>query len=271
MNRSTAIAVSSAAGALMLGLVVSPAATATDSPPIAPTPIASPSTTTMPAARDSSTASAGRSPADASLAATPRAKKARWMGPALNRLPANNTFTCREQPQPLFPIPSYVNTCTWIGIGTMAGNALDGYLIPRGGGTVTTVQIKVGPVTGRMQLVVVRAMRKDKELNSACCFYRARSKVFTPRPNSIHSVRVNFRMEHSMNKTTKIWNFDSLGLSVLDGGVPMPAYVTGSAGGYNDPGVAGFYPHIGGDRESRADGIGISGYQMLMRAQYIPN
>lgn len=202
---------------------------------------------------------------------TTRAKKARWMGPSLRALPANNAFTCTQQPRPLFPIPSLTETCTWVGIGTQAGNGLDGYLIPKGGGVVKTVQIKVGPVTGPMQLVVLRAMRQQDKLESSCCFYRARSQVFTPKANSITTIRVNLRMEHSYNKSSRIWNYDSLGLSVLDPRVPMPAYATGSAGGYYDPGVAGFYPNVSGKEEIRVDGIGISGYQMLMRAKYIPN
>lgn len=201
----------------------------------------------------------------------PRARRARWMGPALTSLPANNPYTCRELPQGYFPIPSGASSCTWIGIGTLAGNGLDGYLIPKGGGVVRRVQIKVGPVTGRMQLVVVRAMRKDNELNGACCFYRARSKVFVPKPNSITTIRVRFPMEHALNPSSKIWNFDSLGLSVLDADVPFPALATGSSGGPRDPGVAAFYPHISGGREIRVDGRGLSGFQVLMRAQYVPN
>ena len=198
-------------------------------------------------------------------------KKAKWMGPSLKRLVANNPYTCREQPRGIFTIPSLAQTCTWIGIGTQAGNGLDGYLIPKGGGTVKAVQIKVGNVTGPMQLVVVRAMREQDKLDGACCFYRARSKVFTPKRNSITTIRVSFKMEHSYNPSSKIWSYDNIGLSVLDGNTPMPAYFTGSAGGYRDPGVAGFYPHFSGGRESRVDGIGISGYQMLMRVRYVPN
>ena len=135
---------------------------------------------------------------------------------------------------------------------------------------VTSVQVKVGPVTGRMQLVVVRAMRQKNRLDAACCFYRARSQIFTPKANAITTVKVNLVMEHSLNKSSNTWNFDSLGLSVLDGNVPMPAFATGSAGGPRDPGVAGFYPRISGGREIRVDGGGISGYQVLIRARYTP-
>ena len=109
-------------------------------------------------------------------------------------------------------------------------------LEPPGTGTVTQVSVFVGPVTGPMEVVVMRALYENTftpgHPNDACCFPVARSQVFTPAANTITTIPVNLPVKEDPTPppedTTTIADFDTLGLAVLAPRVPIPLYYTGN-------------------------------------------
>lgn len=181
-----------------------------------------------------------------------------------------------------------VSTCTWIAAGRNGGQA-ENSLVPSGVGTVTNVRVKVGPITGPMQVVVLRAIRSalgpvdpmgfdpmgnpvpGPGVNVACCAEVGRSGVFTPAPNAITNVAVNLPVKADIvpNPITLAYDFDLLGLSVLAPGVPVPVHDTGNYQDITGPASAIYFPAIGPQQE-RADTFGTVGYQLLMQADWVP-
>lgn len=107
---------------------------------------------------------------------------------------------------------------------------------PAGRGFVNTVRVKVGPITGPMQIVVEQALRKDNPSDPghptyACCQAVGASQVFTPAANTTTSVRVNLpvRQDIAPDPKTGIYTDRHLALSVLAGNVPVPAAFTSPA------------------------------------------
>jgi hypothetical protein len=200
-------------------------------------------------------------------------------GANLNR-PVNYRFDCGVGPgvgafgeQILYP--SNVGNCTWLAIGTNFGQA-EGLLVPNGVGTITQVRIKVGPITGPMQVVILRALRKvavdPSGENAFCCFEMARSTPFTPNANAINTVATNLPVLAEIGPApgADMIAFDAVALSVLQAGVPVPAHDTGVYNEISGPSALLFFPAFrpGGER---ADGFGTSGYQLLMEATWVPN
>jgi hypothetical protein len=199
-------------------------------------------------------------------------------GANLNR-PVNYGFDCGVGPgvgafgeQVLYP--TNVGDCTWLGIGTNGGQQ-ESLLAPIGVGTVTGVRIKVGAITGPMQVVVLRALRRvavdPTGANAACCFEMGRSAVFTPTPNAVNTVAVNLSVLAEIGPApgSTLIAFDALGLSVLAPGVPIPVHDTGVYTDLAGPSALLFFPAFRPGAE-RADGFGTSGYQLLMDALWVP-
>jgi hypothetical protein len=100
--------------------------------------------------------------------------------------------------------------------------------------TVTQVRVAVGATTGPMQVVVLRALYRNTTTpgkpNDAC-FPVAASQVFTPQAGAVTTVPVELQLREdptpATDDTTTIADFDSLGLAVLEPGVPVPMYYTG--------------------------------------------
>jgi hypothetical protein len=98
-----------------------------------------------------------------------------------------------------------------------------------GEGIVSNVRVRVGPVTGPMQIVLEEALRKDNPLEPgrptyACCSLLAASPIFTPAANAITTVPVNFRVQQSRTPEPSGFYVDQhLALSVLSPTVPIPA------------------------------------------------
>ena len=150
---------------------------------------------------------------------------------------------CTTYPNPflnvLLPLPGATGSCIWAHVPTPAELQAAGgrniSLEPPGTGTVTQVQVAVGPATGPMQVVVMRALYQNTitpgRPNDACCFPVARSQVFTPTANQITTVAVNLPVTEDATPPpediTTIADFDTLGLAVLQPGVPVPLYYTG--------------------------------------------
>jgi hypothetical protein len=201
-------------------------------------------------------------------------------GANLNR-PVNYRFDCGVGPgvgafgeQVLYP--TNVGNCTWLAIGTNFGQS-EGLLVPNGMGTITSVRIKVGPITGPMQVVVLNALRADPmgdppdPSDTSCCFEKARSTPFTPPANAISTIAVNLAVNADITPQpgSNFFSFDALALSVLAPGVPIPAHDTGIYNDISGPSALLFFPAFrpGG---TRADGFGTSGYQLLMEATWVP-
>jgi hypothetical protein len=140
-----------------------------------------------------------------------------------------------------YPLTPVTGSYMWIHVPTPADvQAFGGRnisLTPPGTGTVTQVQVAVGPVTGPMQVVVMRALYENTVTpgrpNDACCFPVAASQPFTPAANTITTVPVNLPVREDATPPpediTTIADFDTLGLAVLETGAPIPLYASGNA------------------------------------------
>lgn len=147
--------------------------------------------------------------------------------------------------QPLtFPDPTGTrpaSSCIWAHVPTpaefQAAHGRNISLAPPGTGTVTQVHVAVGPRTGPMQVVVMRALYSNTATpgrpNDACCFPTARTQTFVPRANAITTADVNLPVKEDAtppaDDITTIADFDTIALAVLRPGVPVPLYYTGDA------------------------------------------
>jgi hypothetical protein len=183
----------------------------------------------------------------AALALWPAAASAVPFGLPLGTAPftgsPGNPYDCNVVYEPFVgptPMPGATGSCIWIHVPTPADVQAFGNrnisLEPPGTGTVTQVRVAVGPVTGRMQVVVMRALYENTTTpgrpNDACCFPVAASQPFTPGANTISTISVNLPVKEDATPPpediTTIADFDTLGLAVLEPGVPVPMYYTGN-------------------------------------------
>ncbi len=197
------------------------------------------------------------------LGAVPASAAAVTFGANLAR-PADSAFTCTNVPSNLFLQPL---TCTGQSINPATGEST---FPPVGEGIVSAVRIRVGPVTGPMQIVAERAIRQDNPFeagkpNYACCSVLAMSQVFTPAANAITTVPVNFRVRQDITPDVNGYYVgDHLALSVLSPNVPIPAAI--------DPGSSYslWFPAWQAPGEQRAGPAGNSGLMILMNADWDP-
>lgn len=149
-------------------------------------------------------------------------------GTDLGRAP-DNTTACN---QILFlnPIP----TCSTTSNDPTTGEQLRP---PVGRGIVTVVRVRVGPVTGPMQVVVQQALRADNPVEPgkptyACCQAIRVSQVFTPAANATTTVRVNLpiRQDLAPDPVSGLYTDQHLALSVLAPNVPIPAASSPNSG-----------------------------------------
>lgn len=201
-------------------------------------------------------------------------------GADLNR-PANNLFGCETGgivPSPFAPgqlitTPSGQTSCTWTANGRI-GDFAGTLAVPRSG-IVTQVRIRVGPVTGPMRVVSYSALNRfpvPTNQPPACCQIRGQSQVFTPRPNGITTVNVNLPVvtERVPPPGGNIIRADSIGLSVLAPGVPVPAHNTGNFDALRGAPVGGvWFPQAIAGQERLAP-AGLVGFQVLMNAELLP-
>jgi hypothetical protein len=161
-------------------------------------------------------------------AAVPSPSSAVTFGTDLSRVP-DNTTACNEI---LFfnPIP----TCSTTSNDPTTGEQLRP---PVGRGIVTTVRVKVGPVTGPMQVVVQQALRADNPSSPgnptyACCQAIRTSQVFTPAANATTTVKVNLpiRQDLAPDPASGLYTDQHLALSVLAANVPIPAASSPNSG-----------------------------------------
>jgi hypothetical protein len=197
------------------------------------------------------------------------------VGANLNR-PANAPYTCQILPSvgpfgERFFLPSGVTTCTYVAVGAL-GNMSEVAQTPFGGGLVTQVAVRAGPVVGPMQATVSRAVRSTVPgVGFACCFYAGSSQVFTPGANAVTRVAVRLPVRADIDPQVGE-TVDYLGITVLAPNVPIPANEIGNPGNIANPGAIGFFPHLQ-PRDAisgRVDGAGIGGVQPLLSAEIQP-
>lgn len=219
------------------------------------------------------------------LAALAHRADAVVFGADLEQRPPNNPLGCEVAGVLEFPPGSgsllltgspFPSSCTW----TAHGRAPDfaETLTTPVSGTVRQVQVRVGTVTGPMQVVVYSSLAVYDPNDStrppavACCQVRALSQVFTPTPNAITTVDVNLPVVAQLTPPpgTNIAQNDSLGLSVLAAGVPVPAHHTGVYDALAGAPIGGIYTRALGPGEERTAPAGLAGFQLLLRADVTP-
>jgi hypothetical protein len=217
------------------------------------------------------------------LLCVPTAASAVTFGADLNQ-PANNPITCADGwPNQLYPLykfgePFYnagSNSCMW------TGSSAAQTLYAPSSGTVTAVRVKVGPVSGQMQIVVVRTLYRNTfepgKPELACCVIERYGPALTPQANAVTTVPTSLPMIEEPTPpptdTTTIAADDLLALEVLEPNVPVPAYTaTAGASEAAIPDFAWFpAPSAAGVPAPSSNVVSyngdFSGYQVLMNAE----
>jgi len=149
---------------------------------------------------------------------------------------ANDPAVCGEGFYPtLIPSPS----CTWA-----SGSPGASFYAPASG-TVTAVRVRVGSVSGPMQVVVMRSIYQNRAGDPehpyfTCCFVESYGPIFQPGAGTVTTVASSLAVTEqptppSSDVTTKAIG-DFLAISVLAPGVPLPAFIDEQSSD------AGFYP-----------------------------
>jgi hypothetical protein len=196
-------------------------------------------------------------------------------------LPANVPFDCTVLPVPnalgngYVALPSPAPTCTWMATGTINQPGAGTFLVPSGG-VVTQVRVRVGPVTGPMQVIVLRAFRDVNEVSfPVCCTEVGRTPPFTPTPNAITTIATALAVRRDVvpDPVNNTLTFDSLALSVLAPNVPIPAFDTGAhdPANFDAPQALVYHPAVGPGQEAFARSSGVGGFQVLMDADVAPS
>jgi hypothetical protein len=166
-------------------------------------------------------------------------------GADLNQ-PANNTHTCGEGVPPLYLSGVGSPSCLWF-----SGSTTVSFYAPLSG-TVTAIRVRVGPVTGPMQVVVMRSLYQNNPYEPghpyfACCFVERYGPEFVPQASAVTTLPVNLPMTEEPTPppqdTTTNAAGDFLALSVLSPSVPVPMFLGGqsiSSGTYPSPTAPSF-------------------------------
>jgi hypothetical protein len=196
-------------------------------------------------------------------------------------LPANVPFDCTVLPVPNafgtgdVVLPSRAPTCTWMASGTVNQPSAGSFLAPVAG-TVTQVRVRVGPATGPMQVVVLRAFRDaNSTAVPVCCIEVGRTPPFAPAPNAVTTLQTALAVRKDVlpDPVNNSLTFDSLALSVLAPNVPIPAFDSGihDPGNFNSPSALAFHPAVGPGQEAFATSSGVGGFQVLLDADVTPS
>ncbi len=196
-------------------------------------------------------------------------------------LPANVPFDCTVLPVPnalgngYVGLPSPAPTCTWMATGTINQPAAGSFLVPSGG-VVTQVRVRVGPVTGPMQVIVLRSFRDaNSTAFPVCCTEVGRTPPFTPAPNAITTIATALAVRRDVvpDPVNNTLTFDSLALSVLAPNVPIPAFDSGihDPANFNAPQALVYHPAVGPGQEAFARSSGVGGFQVLLDADVTPS
>ena len=182
-------------------------------------------------------------------------------GADLNR-PANNPYTCSD-----FLFGGGPTTCSAESINPTTGES--GFP-PAGDGVVTQVRVKVGAITGPMQIVVEEALRQDNPSDPGhptyiCCKAVAASHVFTPAADDTTPVNVNLNVKQDLTPNgAGVYVDQHLALSVLSPNVPIPASLDPNAS------VGLWFPAWQVGEERLGGSFGTSGGDILFNADWQP-
>lgn len=154
-------------------------------------------------------------------------------GANLDGIPPDNKMTCADgylvQINASFPQPSYLTGNTSCTVLTFFPGAQ-----PTTPGTVVSANIRVGDITGPMRFVRMRILLKNilvalpnqVDQDRACCSVEQYGPVFTPTPNAVTTVELNFPMvaDHVplLDDLNTIAAGDLVGLEILAPNVPIP-------------------------------------------------
>jgi hypothetical protein len=131
-----------------------------------------------------------------------------------------------QLPNLFFPFAGLARSCTVLTFSPQDPG------VP-GPGVVTTASIRIGATTGRMRFVRLRNLYQNRlgtRDGSECCAVMEYGAIFTPTPNSVTTVALNFRMTWEaipppIDLTTVIGQ-DRIALEVLDPNTPIPGVWT---------------------------------------------
>jgi hypothetical protein len=172
------------------------------------------------------------------LASMPALASAVTFGADLNNAPTNTT-ACGVGAPPLYLY--YVGSPSCLYFSGAPGPSM---YAPTSG-AVTAVRIRVGAITGPMQVVVMRSLYQNKAGDPghpyfACCFVERYGPVFEPNANAITTVQTSLPMTEESTPAPEDFTTnaagDFLALSVLAPNVPVPMFID------NQSGDSGFYP-----------------------------
>lgn len=197
------------------------------------------------------------------VAAVPTASAVTF-GADLNRQP-DGTQTCADLGS---------SSCTSTSIDLTTGES--GFA-PTGVGIVSNVSVRVGPVTGPMQIVELEGVSQYETIDPVggrfsgafvCCTAVRVTRTFTPQADGITTVPVHLpvRQDAAPDPGTNLGVSDFLALSVLAPDVPLP---TGSAAGDSTSGSAWSPAWTGGERRLDAP-AGTDGSVVLLSADWLP-
>jgi hypothetical protein len=177
------------------------------------------------------------------------------------RRAANNTQSC----QSLVPFQR-VASCSWTTSGALF-NPAESMVVP-GTGTITQVSVKVGPTTGPMRIAILQSLRKENSGEVACCIGRRQTRVFTPRRNAITRLNVSLPVSVSFNRSSRIYSFDGLFLTMENPATPIPANLIADTTNGNCSG--GWFPAVRPRQENFTGPYGVCGTTILLRAIWKP-
>jgi hypothetical protein len=188
-------------------------------------------------------------------------------GAPLSQAP-DTSLTCPGDPDGGFQI-THPNTCTWAE-GDNPTATSEGFITPAGTGTITSVRIRVGATTGPMELVVLTLEFDPSNGNTSCCTAAYVSPPFTPTANSITTLNTDLPVRTDPDGTESAPPYqvgDMLGLSILEGNVPIPAIVQESGPENDWPSDSILWPAF--TQNQTAVMGGYLGYQLDMNATWV--
>ena len=146
-------------------------------------------------------------------------------------------------------MPSGAQTCTYSaspespdparGLSGYADLSAGPFAVPQGFGTITAFRVRVGAVTGPMQFTVLRTARIQG--TPVCCEVTAVTPPFTPTPNQVTTVTARIPVRHdSASAPGQNPLIDSIAVTILAPGVPIPAHETPALNAESGPPIAIF-------------------------------
>lgn len=184
--------------------------------------------------------------------------------------PPDNPYPCAINP--LLGIPWLAGTpqsCSWSYAGRL-GDTSEGFNVPAGRGVLTAARVRTGPVTGPVQVAVVRSLRDPRSTAlPVCCTVQFTSATFVPAPNAVTTValpNVPVVNDRVVEPGLEALRYDTVALSMLAPNVPMPASISREA----DEGGFGLYPALVAGQE-RFEGVtALGGLVPLLNVEWIP-